>query len=331
MRAVTAWAVVAMACGHTQVKAPTPRTIALPGVGPTGVILAELLFDPRTNSVWAPAGDGVVYVIDGKSGAVRTISGFASQQLSHGANKRIVGPSSVTLGPPGTVYVGDRGDFSVCAIDEATLAKRACTKLDAMPDAIAYFADGRELWVTSPVDRSIRLLDGTTLVEKSRLELDGTPEGLVFDTTRGRVYTNLADKDLSIAIEPMAHKRIARWHPGCGTDGPRGLRLADAEGILLVACSAKIKTLDIAHDGKVLGSLATDPDIDLDYVPTTKRVYLTSPVGTLTIARLERDGKLNAIAKVTTAEHARKGVVATDGRVYLAREARGEIVVITPP
>ena len=48
-----------------------------------------------------------------------------------------------TLGAAGTVYVGNRGDFSVCAIDDKKLTKGACGTLDAMPDVIAYVAATR--------------------------------------------------------------------------------------------------------------------------------------------------------------------------------------------
>lgn len=57
----------------------------------------------------------------------------------------------------GTVYIGNRGDSTVCALDERTFVKGACGKLDSMPDGILYVAKTREVWVTTPRDKSIRI------------------------------------------------------------------------------------------------------------------------------------------------------------------------------
>jgi hypothetical protein len=43
------------------------------------------------------------------------------------------GPNSVTIGK-GTVYIGDRFDSSICALDAHTHKRGACVKLDSMPD-----------------------------------------------------------------------------------------------------------------------------------------------------------------------------------------------------
>ena len=80
----------------------------------------------------------------------------------------MVGPSSVTIGD-GVVYVGNRADSSVCAFDARSLAKGACHKIDSMPDGLAYVAPRQEVWVTTPRDKSIRILDGKTLDEKAKL------------------------------------------------------------------------------------------------------------------------------------------------------------------
>src|SRR5262249_4058571 len=164
-----------------------------------------------------------------------------------------VGPSSATLGGDGTVYVGNRGDFTVCAVDDVKLVKRTCGKLDSMPDGIAYVARTKEVWVTTPRDKSVRVLDGATLAQKARLTFEGEPEGFAVDGSPGRFYTNLEDKDVTLAIDLASRKTVATWKPSCGEEGPHGLRLAEPEGFLFVACSTKAETLDVAHDGAILG------------------------------------------------------------------------------
>src|SRR5262249_55046479 len=156
--------------------------------------------------------------IDAKTQKLSRIEGFATQEMERRGKKRVVGPSSATLGPAGTVYVGNRGDFTVCAIDETKLVRNPCGKLDAMPDGISYVSSTNEVWVTTPRDKSIRILDGKTLAQKARLPFDGEPEGFAPDAKRGRFYTNLEDKDLTLAIDLASHQTVATWKPACGEE-----------------------------------------------------------------------------------------------------------------
>ncbi len=311
----------------------TTSEIALPGGGPDGIAMDYLLYNPRTNTVWAPAGNtGSVDVVDVATGKVTRIDGFATKEMERNGKKRTVGPSSATLGAPGTVYVGNRGDSSVCVVDEKTLARGTCSKLDAMPDGISYVAKTKEVWVTTPRDKSIRVLDAQTLAQKAKLEFDGAPEGFAPDNTRGRFYTNLEDKDVTLAIDLASHKTVATWPSKCGEDGAHGLRLAEPEGFLLVACSARIETLDVGHDGAQLGSVDTGDGVDdFDYDTASHRVYVgAAKAAMLTVATIDPKGVLAQIATVKTEEGARNGVVTTDGKVYLSHSKGSDLLVVTP-
>jgi len=316
--------------------APVPAkatTLALPGGGPDGVAMDYLLYNSRTNTVWVPAGNtAAVDVIDVATGKISRIEGFPTREVERRGVKRQVGPSAAALGDIGTVYVGNRGDSSVCAVDETKLTRGTCATLDNSPDGIAYVARTREVWVTTPRDKSIRVLDGATLAQKVKIEFEGGPEGFAADNTRGRFYTNLEDKDVTLAIDLATRKIVATWKPACGEEGPRGLRLADAEGILLVACTGKLVSLDVAHDGAALGSLDVGEGIDdFDYSPADHRVYVgAAKAAKLTVATLDAHGGLTQIASVPTKEGARNGVVSRDGHVYLANSKDSEIVIVGP-
>jgi len=223
---------------------PKPTTfsassLALPGAAPY-VLMDYIVFNPRTRTVWAPAGNtAAVDVVDVATRHVAQVTGFTTREVEgRNGQKRTVGPSSAAIGAPGTVYVGNRGDSSVCAVDEAKLALGACGKLDSSPDGLIYVAKTNEVWVTTPRDNSVRILDGTTLAQKAKLTLEGNPEGFAVDATRNRIYTNLEDKDKSLAIDLTSHAVVATWNTACGEDGPLGIRLAEPEGFLIVACTA---------------------------------------------------------------------------------------------
>jgi DNA-binding beta-propeller fold protein YncE len=189
-----------------------------------------------------------------------------------------------------------------------------------------------EVWVTTPRDQSIRVLDGTTLAQVAAIKFDGAPEGFAVDATRGRFYTNLEDKDLTLAIDLASRATVATWHPACGEEGPHGIRLLEKEGLLIVACDAKIEVLDVGHDGHVVSELATGAGVDdVDYDPATRRVFVGgAAAATLTIASLSPAGALASAAVIPTAKGARNGVVGAGGRVYLAHSRPGEIVVVAP-
>jgi len=307
----------------------------LPGATAAGVTMDYIAFDPLTRFVWAPAGNtGLVVVIDSTSGSVKQIAGFPTAEMGSGERKRVVGPSSVTVGD-GLVYVGNRADSTVCAFDARSLTKGPCHKVDSMPDGLAYVASRKEVWVTTPRDKSIRVLDAKTLDEKTKLTFEGNPEGFAVDARRDRFYTNLEDKDLTLAIDLDTRKTVATWKPACGEDGPHGLRVDSNAGQLFVACSARVEVLDVAHAGEVLSSVDTGDGVDdIDYAPTTHLLYVgAAKAGRLTVARVDSSGKMAVEAQVPTHAGARNPAVTDKGVVYLAHSSFGgltDLVVATP-
>jgi DNA-binding beta-propeller fold protein YncE len=311
------------------------RMQPLPGVTDAGVTMDYIAFDPATGFVWLPAGNtGSVVVVDAKDGSTKPITGFPTAEMGSGERKRVVGPSSVTVGA-GVVYVGNRADSTVCAFDARTFAKGACHKLDSMPDGLAFVASRKEVWVTTPRDNTIRVLDEKTLDQKAKISFEGNPEGFAVDAKRGRFYTNLEDKDRTLAIDLATHKIIATWKPECGEDGPHGLRVDSVSGHLFVACSARVEVLDAAGDGKVLSSVDTGDGVDdIDYAPSTRLLYVgAARAGRLTVASDDPKGKLTVVARVPTHAGARNPAVTDKGVVYLAHSSFGglkDVVVVTP-
>jgi len=311
------------------------RRIPLPGATSAGVTMDYIAFDPATRSVWAPAGNtGRVAVVDTTNDSIRTIDGFPTAEMGSGDRKRVVGPSSVTIGE-GTVYVGNRADSTVCAVDPKTLAKGACHKLDSMPDGLAYVPGRKEVWVTTPRDKSIRILSSETLAEKAKLTYDGNPEGFAVDVKHGRFYTNLEDKDLTLEIDLGTHETLSTWKPGCGEDGPHGIRVDPDDGHLFVACSTRVEVMDTGHGGRVLSSVDTGDGVDdIDYAPATHRVYVgAARAGQLIVAAVDSGGKLTVEARVPTHEGARNPAVTDKGVVYLAHSSLGgltDLIVVAP-
>lgn len=314
----------------------TVRSIALPGAPADGVYMDYLAYDRAHHRVWVPAGNtGSVDVIDAAEGDhLSRIEGFATAEVERHGHKWTMGPSSVTLGD-GVAYVGNRADSTVCAIDITTLEKGACVKLDSMPDGVAYVAAKREVWVTMPRDNSIRVLDVSkpgTIAVAARIDFEGQPEGYAVDEAGGRFFTNLEDKDRTLAIDSKSRTVAETWQPGCGDDGPRGLALDRRRGFLLVACTDHVVLLDTGHGGKRLGELDTGDGVDnIDYVESGHLVYaVAARAARLTVARVDDQGTLTALAAVDTARGARNPVATDEGAVYFADSPDGKILVAAP-
>jgi DNA-binding beta-propeller fold protein YncE len=272
---VTAWS--APASPPPPSSRPAPRQIALPGAPATGVVMDFIAYDRAHHRLWVPAGDtGSVDVIDIATDKVSRVQGFATKEVERNGRKRTMGPSSVAVGD-GVVYVGSRGDDTICAIDAVSLQKGACIKLDSMPDAIALVPSAKELWVTTQANNSIVVLDAssrTALPVKASITLAGSPECFAVDDARGLVYTNLEDKDRTVAVDVKTRQVAKTWLPDCGEVGPRGLALDQKRNVLFVACTTRVRALDAGHDGKVLGSIDVGDGIDaIDYLESRHELY----------------------------------------------------------
>ena len=309
-------------------------SVTLPGGPPVG--MDYLAYDAATGRIWVPAGNtGSVDVVEVATGKVTSVGGFSTAPPRRPGRPRM-GPSSAAVGD-GVIWLGNRAGNEICAVDARSLARGPCRHLPSMPDGLAYLAATHEVWVTTPGDRAITVVDVSAkeAVPPVEIKIDGDPEGLAVDAARGLFYTNLEDKDRTLAIDARTRKVVASWPAGCGAAGPRGLALDEARRLLFVACTDGAVVRDVAphREGKEVGRLKTAGGVDnIDYAPKRGLLFIASGLdGTLTIARVNATGALAAVASIPTAKGARCVVVATDGTAYVADSAGGRLIVVTPP
>jgi DNA-binding beta-propeller fold protein YncE len=323
---------------HLPTRAPVPLTvlaIALPGAPAGAVTMDYLAYDRARHRVWVPAGNtGSVDVVDTESGKLTRIEGFPTAEVERGGTRRTVGPSSATVAND-FVFVGNRADSSVCAINAASLEKAGCLTLAAMPDGLAYVAATSEVWVTTPRIRSITILGATssgTLTLQGTLPLDGAPEGYAVDDARGIFYTNLEDRDRTLAIDIRRRQVTQTWQPACGEDGPKGLALDPQLDHLFVACGDHVVLLDVGHHGEPLSRIDTGAGVDnIDYVPKRRELYAAAAkAATLTVARLDERGTLATLMVAPTATGARNAVATDEGTAYLTDSRNGRLLVVAP-
>jgi DNA-binding beta-propeller fold protein YncE len=304
------------------------------------VALDYFAYDRATGKLWVPASNtGSVDVIDEATDATSQVTGFATGEIERRGRKIKVGPTSAAVGD-GVIYIGNRGDATLCVIDAKSLARLECVPVSAdhtvTPDGVVYNAAARELWITlrpkagdSAAAKSLEILDASDprhLKPKTRISLDGLAEGYAVDNQRGLFYTNIEETGKTVAIDVRSHKVIAKWNPG--SSDLQGLALDNARHFLFVACGDRVVSLDAGHDGKITDSITTGAGLDnIDYAEDAKLLYAAaSQAATLTVAEVDDHGKLHPKATVPTVKGAR-GVIAGKGETaYLIDPAEGRIL-----
>ena len=321
--------------------------VPIPLPGAKGVVsLDYFAYDRSTGKLWVPASNtGNVDVIDENSDAVSQVSGFKTGEVELRGRKVPLGPTAVSIGD-GVVYIGNRGDSSLCVIDAQSLKREGCLQVAppsagpaAAPDAVVYVAATKELWITTgapPIgvasaDKAIQVFDASEpshLKLKLKIPLDGSAEGYAVDNQRGVFYTNIEEAGKTVAIDVRSHKVVSTWKVH---DDLQGLALDSARGFLFVACGDHVSSLDVAHGGRVADSLVTGAGLDnIDFSSEKKLLYAAASVtATLSIIEVGDDGKFHLRALVPTVKGAR-GVVAGKGETaYLIDPAKGQILKLT--
>src|SRR2546427_3615771 len=134
------------------------KPIALPGAN-GAVALDYFAYDPATGKVWVPASNlGSVVVIDEKTDAVSQVAGFKTGEIERRGRKVTLGPTAASIGD-GVVYIGNRGDATLCWIDKSNLSSGECVPVSTdhsiTPDGVLYVPATKEVWITArPVSSS---------------------------------------------------------------------------------------------------------------------------------------------------------------------------------
>jgi DNA-binding beta-propeller fold protein YncE len=310
--------------------APVPTAIPLPGGPP--VSMDYLAYEVAGDRIWVPAGNtGRVDVVDAKTAKVTAVEGFPTSAVTgRDGRERLMGPSSVTIGN-GFAYVGNRANSQVCAIDIGSLARKGCVTLPSSPDGIAWVSTTREVWVTTPQDGSITILD---VKDPAAPKVAGRiavahPEGYAVDGERGLFYTNEEEGDRTLVIDVRRREVVRRWSPSCGPDGPRGLALDHGRRQLLVACTTSVKVLDAGKDGSILGQVEVGSGVDnIDYLESQHRVYAAAGrAGTLTVAEVSEGGTPTLLWSAPAADGGRVVVVDSRGAAFVADSKGGRLLV----
>jgi DNA-binding beta-propeller fold protein YncE len=308
-----------------------PTSLAMPD-GAAGIGFDDLGFSPVLHRVLAPGGrTGKLDLVDPKTQAIESVSGFSTDADKFGGGHG-EGTTSADVGG-GMIFASDRSRGEVTVVDPKTMKITASTKLAGGPDYVRWIEPTSEVWVTEPNKKQIEVftLDKGKLVHKSAIDIAGGPESLVVDATRGRAYTHTWE-DSTVAIDLAKHKELARWKNGCKAS--RGIALDEKRALLFVGCDeGKATVLDLAHDGKLLGSATTGKGVDIiAYNATLAHLYVPGgDSATLTILGVGKDGKLDVLGSIATAEDSHCVAADDAAHAYVCDPKHGTLLVVSDP
>ena len=244
-----------------------------------------------------------------------------------------MGPSSAAVGND-VVYVGNRATNEVCVVDAKTLKLGKCLTVPTSIDGLAYVPSAKEVWVTSPKDMSLTVLDASkpsALKAKITVKVPGEPEGFAVDDAHALFFTNLEDKGSTLAIGIQDHKVHSTWNAACSSDGPRGVAVDSERAFVFVACTDHVQILDSAHDGAAVGKLDTGAGVDnIDYLASSGQLIVgAGKAATITVARIDDRGNASVVASGTTAQGSRNAVSDANGSVFVPDPANGALLVLS--
>jgi len=131
-----------------------------------------------------------------------------------------------------------------------------------------------------------------------------------------------------VALDLRTHKEAARWKNGC--KGSRGIALDEARGFLFIGCDeGKAVVLDVARDGKVLGTATSGNGVDIiAYAPGLKHLYLPGgDSATMAILSVADSGALAVLRIVPTAPDAHCVAADATGGVYVCDPKQGRLLL----
>lgn len=262
-----------------------------------------LSVDPVAHRLYVGRRDSVT-AVDLKSGAVT--DKLAPADGGHTA-----------LAIPGTseVLVTNGNANNATIIDGRTGQLRATIATGKKPDAATWDPATRTVWVMTPGDGNITVVDPAMAKAISMVPVGGSLEFGASDG-RGRLYVNVEDKNEVAVIDTRARKLIRREPlPGC--DGPTGIIYDAATKETLSACANGVAVV-LSATGKPVASLTIGKRPDGAALDERRHVAFVPSGADGTLSIIELSPKPRVVTTVTTAKSAR--TIALDpstGRAYL--------------
>jgi YVTN family beta-propeller protein len=205
----------------------------------------------------------------------------------------------------GRGFISCGRENKVAIFDLKSLATIEKVTTGENPDAILYEPSRKEVYAFNGRSQSATVIDAATGKVTATVPLPGKPEFAVEDHAAGRIYNNIEDKSVVVAIDVASHAVVATWPIAPGEEAS-GLAIDTAHHRLFIGCSNKLMEMMDSASGKVLGSVAIGPGVDANgFDAGTGYAFASSGDGTLTVAKVNDSGVLAVVQTLETPRRSR--------------------------
>lgn len=229
-------------------------------------------------------------------------------------------------------FASDGQASQASIIDLNTLATIARVTTGEGPDAVVYEAGRNEVYTFNGRGHSATVFDAQSGTVVATIALPGRPEFAVADAAAGRVYDNIVDQNLIVAIDVRSHAIVAQW-PAAPGDGASSLGIDSVHHRLFVGCHNQQMLMVDAGNGRVIGSVPIGAGVDASaFDPGTQLAFSSTGEGTVTIAHEDSADKLSVVQTLQTQPGARTMALdPSTHNIYLATADRVPAAAGSPP
>jgi DNA-binding beta-propeller fold protein YncE len=215
------------------------------------------------------------------------------------------GVHGIALAPEvGRGFTSNGRANSVTIFDLKTLKVLGEVKTGQNPDAIVYDRASRRVFTFNGRSGDSTAIDAAGGTVAGTIVLGGRPEFAVADG-KGRVYANLEDKSMVVAIDSQKLTVDSRWPLAPGEE-PSGMAMDRDHRRLFSGCHNKMMVVMDADSGKVVATPAIGEGVDANaFDPGTGLAFSSNGDGTLTVVHEDSPDKYTVLDNVPTQRGAR--------------------------
>jgi DNA-binding beta-propeller fold protein YncE len=262
-----------------------------------------LSVDPVAHRLYVARRDSVT--------AVDLASGTVTDKLAPADG----GHSALAIPGTSDVLVTNGTANTATIVDGRTGKLRATIPTGKKPDAATYDPATRTVWVMTPGDGNISVVDPASAKVVATVAIGGSLEFGAADG-HGKLYVNVEDKN-EVAVVDTRTRKVLRREPLPGCDGPTGIAFDPATRETLSACANGVAVV-LSATGKPVASLTIGKRPDGAAFDARRHVALVPSGAEGTLSIIQLSPKPRVVATVQTAKSAR--TIALDpstGRAYL--------------
>ncbi len=196
------------------------------------------------------------------------------------------------------------------------------------PDAIIYDPASRRVFTFNGRSGNSTAIDAAAGTVAGTIDLGGRPEFAASDG-KGKVYANLEDKSMVVAIDSKQLKVESRW-PLAPCESPSGMAIDREHRRLFIGCHNQLMAVMDADSGRVLATLPIGRGVDANrFDPETQLAFSSNGDGTLTVVHEDSPEKFTVVDNVPTQRGAR--TMALDAKTHNIYLVTAEFGPAPPP